>query len=163
MAPRKRTILLLLMITAATQLFAQNGELKTVTDSNWIEYVLPKFMNDITEYDYFTTPHYQRFDFESEDKKVKIFVLVNFSDKYRFKLNQSYLDALKYKKLKVEYKKLFPNKYFISGDLTNGNIFYKFCYEKNGYGYTYEIEYDKSYAGFFNKNINSIINGFRIL
>ncbi len=96
-------------------------------------------------------------------KKVKINVVVNFSDKYLFKLRENYLADIKNKELKLEYKKLLPNKFFISGNLTNGNILYKFSYEKDGYGYTYEIEYDKTYAGFFNKNINDIIKGFRIL
>ncbi len=163
MARRKSCILLIVLILGATNLFAQNAELKTVTDSNWIEYVVPKFMNDITDYDFYMTPDYKRFDFESDDKKVKIFVMVNFSYKYIFKLNQSYLSLLKYKELKVEYKRLFPNKYFVSGNLLNGDILYTFCYEKDGYGYIYEIEYDKSYTGFFNKNLNDIIKGFRIL
>ncbi len=163
MARGKSCILLLVLILGATNLFAQNAELKTVTDSNLIEYVVPKFMNEITDYDIYMTPHYKRFDFESDDKKVKIFVLINFSYKYIFKLNQTYLSLLKNKELKVEYKRLFPNKYFVSGNLLNGNILYTFCYEKDGYGYTYEIEYDKSYTKFFNKNLNDIIKGFRIL
>jgi hypothetical protein len=147
----------------ASNLFAQNTELKTKTDSNWIEYVVPGFMNDITEYDDYVSPHYKRIDYASKDEKVKINVVVNFSDKYIFKLRENYLADFKNKALKVEYKKLLPNKYFISGNLTNGNILYKFSYEKDGYGYTYEIEYDKIYAGFFNKNLNDLIKGFRIL
>ena len=163
MIRRKTYILLLVLVLGATNLFAQNTELKTLTDSSWIEYVVPNFMNNITDYDEYISPHYKRFDFESEDKKVKIFVLINFSAKYIFKLNKSYLDALKNKELKVDYKKLLPNKYFVSGNLNNGNILYTFCYEKDGYGYTYEIEYDKSYAGYFNKNMNNIIKGFKLL
>jgi hypothetical protein len=163
MIRRKRYILLLVLVLGATNLFAQNTELKTLTDSSWIEYVAPNFMNNITDYDEYISPHYKRFDFESEDKKIKINVVVNFSDKYIFKLKENYLADLKNKELKLEYKKLLPNKYFISGNLTNGNILYKFSYEKDGYGYTYEIEYDKSYTGFFNKNLNDIIKGFKIL
>jgi hypothetical protein len=160
---KKQITFLILVILINGKIFAQNTELKTKTDSNWIEYVVPGFMNDITEYDDYVSPHYKRFDYASKDEKVKIFVLINFSDKYIFKLRENYLADIKNKELKLEYKKLLPNKYFISGNLTNGNILYKFSYEKDGYGYTYEIEYDKTYAGFFNKNINDIIKGFRIL
>ena len=160
---KKQVTFLTLIILINGKIFAQNTELKTKSDSNWIEYVVPGFMNDITEYDDYVSPHYKRFDYASKDEKVKINVVVNFSDKYLFKLRENYLADIKNKELKLEYKKLLPNKYFISGNLTNGNILYKFSYEKDGYGYTYEIEYDKTYAGFFNKNINDIIKGFRIL
>lgn len=159
----KRNLLLLMMLLGASTLFAQNTELKTKTDSNFIEYVVPGFMNEITDYDEYMSPHYKRFDYASKDEKVKINVVVNFSYKYIFKLKENFLADLKNKELKLEYKKILPNKYFISGNLTNGNILYKFSYEKDGYGYTYEIEYDKSYTGFFNKNLNDIIKGFRIL
>ena len=160
---KKQVTFLTLIILINGKIFAQNTELKTKSDSNWIEYVVPGFMNDITEYDDYVSPHYKRFDYASKDEKVKINVVVNFSDKYLFKLRENYLADIKNKELKLEYKKILPNKYFISGNLTNGNILYKFSYEKDGYGYTYEIEYDKTYAGFFNKNINDIIKGFRIL
>ena len=160
---KKQITFLILVILINGKIFAQNTELKTKTDSNWIEYVVPSFMIDITDYDEFVSPHYKRFDYASKDEKVKINVVVNFSYKYIFKLRENYLADIKNKELKLEYKKLLPNKYFISGNLTNGNILYKFSYEKDGYGYTYEIEYDKTYAGFFNKNINDIIKGFRIL
>jgi hypothetical protein len=160
---KKQVTFLTLIILINGKIFAQNTELKTKSDSNWIEYVVPGFMNDITEYDDYVSPHYKRFDYASKDEKVKINVVVNFSYKYLFKLRENYLADIKNKELKLEYKKLLPNKYFISGNLTNGNILYKFSYEKDGYGYTYEIEYDKTYAGFFNKNINDIIKGFRIL
>ena len=160
---KKQITFLTLVVLINGKIFAQNNELKTKSDSNWIEYVVPGFMNDITEYDDYVSPHYKRFDYASKDEKVKINVVVNFSDKYIFKLRENYLADIKNKELKLEYKKLLPNKYFISGNLTNGNILYKFSYEKDGYGYTYEIEYDKTYAGFFNKNINDIIKGFRIL
>ena len=166
----KKNLLLLMMLWGASPLFAQNAELKTRTDSNWIEYVVPKFMNDITDYDFYMSPHFMRYDLESTDSKVKIYILINNSPNIRrslidlrFKIKQRYLGDINDKNLVVDYKLLKKDRYFVSGSLKNGDIRYKFCFVKDGYGYTYNLEYDKSYESFFNKNINDIIKGFRIL
>ena len=55
------------------------------------------------------------------------------------------------------------NKYFISGYYTNGQILYQFANAKDGFGYTYSILYDTSYKAFFDKTLNDIIKGFKIL
>ena len=169
MARGKSCILLLVLILGATNLFAQNAELKTVTDSNWIEYVVPKFMNDITDYDFYMSPHFMRYDLASADSKVKIYVLINNSPNIKrlfdisFKIKRNYLEDINDKNLVVDYKLLKKDRYFVSGNLKNGKIRYKFCFVKDGYGYTYNLEYDKSYESFFNRNLNEIIKGFKML
>ena len=169
MIRRKRYILLLVIILGATNLFAQNTELKTLTDSSWIEYVVPNFMNNITDYDFYMSPHFMRYDLESTDSKVKIYILINNSPNIKrlidisFKIKQRYLGDINDKNFVVDYKLLKKDRYFVSGRLKNGKILYKFCFVKNGYGYTYNLEYDKIYESFFNKNLNDIIKGFKIL
>ena len=158
-----------ILLVVNTTAFAQNGNLKRVSDDNWIEYLVPRFMNDVTPYGDNFSPHFTRYDFESRDKKVKIYVLLNNSVNispmmdFTFKINERYLADINDKDLMVDYKLLKQDKYFVSGNLKNGNILYKFCYVKTGYGYTYSIEYDRSYKVFFDKNLNDIIKGFKIL
>ena len=165
----KRNLLLFMMLLGASPLFAQNTELKTITDSNWIEYVVPGFMNDITEYDFYMSPHFMRYDLESTDSKVKIYILINNSPNIKrlidisFKIKQRYLEDINDKNLVVDYKLFKKDRYFVSGNLKNGKIRYKFCFVKDGYGYTYNLEYDKSYQNFFNRNLNEIIKGFKML
>ena len=82
---------------------------------------------------------------------------------FQYNLRNSYVSALSRRDLMVDYKLLKSDKYFVSGNLTNGKILYQFAYTKDGYGYTYSIEYDRSYKVFFDKNLNDIIKGFKIL
>jgi hypothetical protein len=165
-ATRIFSILALCIITSL-QSFAQNGNLKRVSDDNWIEYLVPRFMNDVTPYGDNFSPHFTRYDFESSDARVKIYILINNSANhqkmFQYNLRNSYVSALSRRDLMVDYKLLKSDKYFVSGNLTNGKILYEFAYTKNGYGYTYSIEYDRSYKVFFDKNLNDIIKGFRIL
>jgi hypothetical protein len=147
--------------------FAQNVNLKRVSDVNWIEYLVPRFVNDVTPYGDNFSPHFTRYDFESKDKRVKIYVLINNSANpqkmFQYNLRNSYVSALSRRDLMVDYKVLKADRYFVSGNLTNGNILYEFAYTKDGYGYTYSIEYERSYQPFFDKNLNDIIKGFKIL
>jgi len=165
-ATRIFSILALCIITSL-QSFAQNANLKKVSDDNWIEYLVPSFMNDVTHYGNNFSPHFTRYDFESRDKKVKIYVLLNNSVNispmmdFTFKINERYLADINDKDIMVDYKLLKQDKYFVSGNLKNGNILYKFCYVKTGYGYTYSIEYDRSYKVFFDKNLMISLKGLR--
>ena len=119
-------------------------------------------MNNVTPEDNFS-PHYFEYNFESQDKGVKIFIHVNNSSKYRFDLNSSYQEQLKRKDMIIAYKSIKEDKYFISGELNNGRILYEFCKVKQGYGYTYSIEYERTYSEYFNKNIPELIKNFKIL
>ena len=82
---------------------------------------------------------------------------------FQYNLRNSYVSELSRRDLMVDYKVLKADRFFVSGNLTNGNILYEFAYTKDGYGYTYSIEYDRSYQPFFDKNLNDIIKGFKIL
>lgn len=150
-----------------TASYAQNANLKKVSDDNWIEYLVPKFMNDVTNYKTNMSPHSVRYDYVSGDKRVKISILVNNSTnprkEFQYNLEKSYNGILSRKDLMVEYKVLKSNKYFISGYYTNGQILYQFANAKDGFGYTYSILYDTSYKAFFDKTLNDIIKGFKIL
>ena len=165
-ATRIFSILALCIITSL-QSFAQNANLKKVSDDNWIEYLVPSFMNDVTPYGDNFSPHFTRYDFESSDARVKIYILINNSvnpqKMFQYNLRNSYVSALSRGDLMVYYKLLKSDKYFVSGNLTNGKILYQFAYTKDGYGYTYSIEYDRSYKVFFDKNLNDIIKGLKIL
>lgn len=167
MKPFKIFSILAILITLSLQSFAQNANLKKMSDDGWIEYLVPRFVNDITPYGDNFSPHYTRYDFESKDKRVKIYVLINNSTnprrEFQYNLRNSYVSQLSRRELMVDYKVLKSDRYFVSGNLTNGNILYEFAYTKDGYGYTYSIEYDRSYQPFFDKNLNDIIKGFKIL
>jgi hypothetical protein len=159
--------LIIVLIILSNNLFAQIStkfELKLVNQDSWVEYKIPLFLNNITPEDY-GSPHYNRFDFESRDKKVKIFILVNNSylSKYRFNLKEAYKSILQRKDYNITYKVLRENSYYISGNLKNGRVFYEFCKALNGYGYTYSIEYDRDYLNYFNKTIPEIVRSFKIL
>lgn len=162
-----KTFLFFLFAIISLNAFAQNTNLKKVSDDNWIEYLVPKFMNDVTNYKTNMSPHFVRYDYVSGDKRVKISVLVNNSTNpskaYQYNLEKSYNGILSRKDLMVEYKVLKSNKYFVSGYYTNGQILYPFANTKDGYGYTYSILYDTSYKAFFDKTLNDIIKGFKIL
>jgi hypothetical protein len=164
---KKLFAILLLLTIGNMNAFAQNVNLKRVSDDNWIEYLVPRFVNDVTPYGDNFSPHFTRYDFESKDKRVKIYVLINNSTnprrEFQYNLRNSYVSQLSRRDLMVDYKVLKADKYFVSGNLTNGNILYQFAYTKDGYGYTYSIEYDRSYQPFFDKNLNDIIKGFKIL
>ena len=164
---KKLFAILLLLTIANMNAFAQNVNLKRVSDVNWIEYLVPRFVNDVTPYGDNFSPHFTRYDFESKDKRVKIYVLINNSANpqkmFQYNLRNSYVSALSRRDLMVDYKVLKADRYFVSGNLTNGNILYEFAYTKDGYGYTYSIEYERSYQPFFDKNLNDIIKGFKIL
>ena len=164
---KKLFAILLLLTIGNMNAFAQNVNLKRVSDDNWIEYLVPRFVNDVTPYGDNFSPHFTRYDFESKDKRVKIYVLINNSANpqkmFQYNLRNSYVSELSRRDLMVDYKVLKADRYFVSGNLTNGNILYEFAYTKDGYGYTYSIEYDRSYQPFFDKNLNDIIKGFKIL
>jgi hypothetical protein len=151
----------------SSTVMGQNSNLKKHSDYNWIEYLVPSFMNDVTPYGDNFTPHYTRYDFESSDKLVNIFVLINNSTNpgkmFQYNLRDRYVSTLSRKDLKVNYKVLKVDKYFLSGNLTNGKTLYEFAYTLYGYGYTYSVEYDRSYQPFFDQNLNDIIKGFKIL
>ena len=165
--PRLGIISLFLLISFIST--AQNSDLKKMDDGNWIEYLVPRFVNDVTPYGDNFSPHYTSYDFETKDKSVTINVLLNnstnFNGKNMFKYNlkRNFLGLINRRDLKVEYKLLKADKYFLSGNLTNGKIFYEFAYTQLDYGYTYSIIYDKSFQPFFEKNLNDIIKGFKIL
>jgi len=164
---KKLFAILLLLTIGNMNAFAQNVNLKRVSDDNWIEYLVPRFVNDVTPYGDNFSPHFTRYDFESKDKRVKINVLINNSTnprrEFQYNLRNSYVGELSRRNLMVDYKVLKADRFFVSGNLTNGNILYEFAYTKDGYGYTYSIEYDRSYQPFFDKNLNDIIKGFKIL
>jgi len=167
MRNKSKIFLFALFTIICLQSFAQNANLKKVSDDNWIEYLVPSFMNDETPYGDNFSPHFTRYDFESSDARVKIYILINNSvnpqKMFQYNLRNSYASALSRRDLMVDYKLLKSDKYFVSGNLTNGKILYQFAYTKDGYGYTYSIEYDRSYKVFFDKNLNDIIKGFKIL
>lgn len=160
-----KNILLIISILLMNVVKAQNtiqSGLKIENDGNWIEYSIPDFMKNITPEDN-GSPHFFEYNFESQDKDVIISILVNNSSKYRFDLKGSFQGKLKSKDAKITYKSIKVDRYFISCELKNGRILYEFCLVKNGYGYTYSIEYERSYSEFFNKNIPEIIKNFKIL
>ena len=156
-----------ILVMLSLQSFAQNVNLKKVRNEGWLEYLVPRFMNDVTNYDNNMSPHYVDYNYESRDKRVKIHILINNSTnprrEFQYNLRNSYVSELSRRDLMVDYKVLKADRYFVSGNLTNGNILYEFAYTKDGYGYTYSIEYDRSYQPFFDKNLNDIIKGFKIL
>ena len=102
------------------------------------------------------------YNFESTDKKVNNVIHISISIKYHFDLKNSYQINLTRRDLKFTYKTLKEDKYFITGNLNNGKILYKFCKKKDGYEQNYSIEYNKAYIDFFNKYISEIIKDFRI-
>lgn len=159
--------ILAMLITISLQSFAQNANLKRVSDDNWIEYLVPRFMNDVTSYGDNMSPHYIRYDFTSGDRRVNIRILINNSTnprrEFQYNLRNSFANKLTRSDLMVDYKVLKADKYFVSGDLSNGKILYEFAFTKDGYGYTYTLEYDRSYKVFFDKNLSDIIKGFKIL
>lgn len=163
--PRFATIVLFILISFIS--IAQNPDLKKMDDGNWIEYLVPSFITDVTTYGDNFTPHYTRYDFETDDKKVKIHVLINNSTnsrkEFHYNLKRNNMELLNRRDLRVENNILKADKYFLSGHLTNGKIFYEFAYTQLGYGYTYNLVYDKSFEPFFKKNLNAIIKGFKIL
>ncbi len=162
-----RFLIILSFISISFISIAQNPDLKKMDDGNWIEYLVPRFITDVTPYGDNFTPHYTRYDFETYDKKVKIHVLINNSTnsrkEFQYNLKRNYQGLLNRRDLRVEYNILKADKYFLSGHLTNGKIFYEFAYTQLGYGYTYNLIYDKSFEPFFKKNLNAIIKGFKIL
>jgi len=164
---KNKLFLLILFGILSMNLYAQNPNLRKVSDDNWIEYMVPKFMNDVTRYGDNMSPHFIRYNYASSDNKVSIYVLVNNSvnprPEFQYNFRNSFINVLYRKDLMVDYKVLKSDKYFISGNLANGNILYQFAFTKDGYGYTYNVEYDKSYKIFFDKNLNDIIKGFKIL
>ncbi len=162
-----RLILLCFLFIGNSELSAQNTNLKKISDENWIEYLVPRFMNDVTNYGENMSPHYVSYSFVSKDRRVTINILVNNSSNpskfYKYNLKNSYASALRRSDLMVDYKVLKADKYYVSGNLTNGKILYQFAHTKYGYGYTYTLEYDRSYKDFFDKNLIDIIKGFKIL
>ena len=157
--------ILLLFLLLGNNLFSQNlseSKLRIEKDDNWIEYALPEFMNNISDPDNMS-PHYFQYDFESTDKLVKNFILVNNSIKFNFDLKSKYVSLMNRKDMKITSKLLKEDRYIVSGNLSNGHILYEFCKVKYGDGYTYSIEYDKSYTDYFNKYIPEIIKCFKIL
>ncbi len=157
--------MLVAFMTISSKVEAQNRDLKKMTDEQWIEYWVPRFVKDKTPYGDHFTPHYTEFNFESIDKLVTINVTINNStnSRFRYNLKQHYFDGIKRSDLNVKYKLLKSNKYFLSGNLRNGDILYEFAQTQSGYGYTYSIIYDARYQPFFQKNLNDIIKGFKIL
>ncbi len=145
----------------------KNNELRKYTDTGWLEFLIPKFMKDITPYGDNFSPHYTMYNFISYDNKVSINILINNSTnsgkEFQFDLKTAYLSNLKREDLKINYKRFMEDKYFISGELLNESIIYEFSYTKKRYGYTYSIKYDKNYKQYFNQNLKYIINGFKIL
>lgn len=160
-----KNILLIISILLMNLVKSQNAiksGLKVENDGNWIEYSIPDFMKNITPEDN-GSPHFFEHTFESQDKDVNISILVNNSSKYRFDLRGSFQGKLKRKDVLITYKSIKDDRYFISGKLINGRILYEFCLVKNGYGYTYSIEYERSYSDYFTNNIPEIIKSFKIL
>ena len=167
MRNKSKIFLFTLFAIISLQSFAQNNFLKKVSDDNWIEYLVPTFMNDVTPYGDNMSPHLTRYDFESADKRVTLNVLINNSanprKEFQYNFRNSFISVINRRDLMVDYRVLKSDKYFVSGNLANGKILYQFAYTKDGYGYTYTVEYDRSYKAFFDKHLSDIIKGFRIL
>jgi hypothetical protein len=159
-----RLIILFTLVIANSTLFSQSFQLITKVEKGWLKYQIPANLIDVTPYGEHFTPHFTRFDFESKNKSILIYVLINNSITYPYNLKESFMSNLNSTNVKVvNYKKLLSNKYYVSGLLHNNRVFYTFAHKKSNYGYTYYIEYDNIHKKMFDILLPKIIDSFNPL
>jgi hypothetical protein len=158
-----KKIIFLLLFTS--DLFAQpsaGSKLVSASDSSWVEYLVPDFMQNVTP-EGNGSPHFGEYLYRSNDNKVDLQILLNISYRIIFEIKRTYQGRLEEKDVKITYKSLKEDRYYLSGKMADGRILYEFCREKDGYGYTYSLRYDTAYSSYFNQQLPTIIKGFRIL
>jgi hypothetical protein len=133
--------------------------LKADSIDGWVKFKLPCFVRDVTPEDN-GSPHFWQYIYQDDYKKATISIMLNNSYKYTFNIKEQSFGR---PDLKITYKNVKSDRYYLSGVLTSGRILYEFCIAKYGYGYTYTIEYDSSYSEYFKKYIPEILKEFKVL